>query len=305
MGEAAASEQRSTTAAVAALVRVPNLFTAPPDVILGAALTAGAGTTVDPRTVAGLAVASTLLYAGGTTLNDAFDAPRDAAERPDRPIPSGDLSRQAGFGLGGTFLLLGVASAVAASGVFAGIVATLTVAGILLYDGALKGGAIGFVIMGGVRGLNVVLGSAAGGGVLPLRWYLPPIAIAAYIAAVTFMAARETQGGNRGAVAVAVTGALAATLTVGIHIALAEPDIASAGAGAALAVGFLLWTGTALREAYAEPVPETVGPAVGTCVLGLVVLDAAFAAATGVLWAFAAVAFLIPAAGLSRAFDVT
>lgn len=72
-----------------------------------------------------------------------------------------------------------------------------------------------------------------------------------------------------------------------------------------LATGFLLWTGTALREAYAEPVPETVGPAVGTCVLGLVMLDAAFAAATGVLWALAAVAFLLPAAGLSRAFDVT
>ncbi len=43
----------------------------------------------------------------------------------------------------------------------------------------------------------------------------------------------------------------------------------------------------------------------GACVLGLVVLDAAFAAAVGPAWALATVAFLVPAVGLSRAFDVT
>lgn len=305
MGEAVATDRRSVAAAVAALVRVPNLFTAPPDVILGAALAAGAGTAVAPRAVAGLSVASMFLYSGGTTLNDAFDAPRDATERPERPIPSGDVSRRTGFGLGATFLLLGVVSSVAAGGLVAGAVATLTASGILLYDGTLKGGAVGFLTMGAVRGLNVVLGTTAGDDVLPLRWFLPPVVVATYIAAVTFMAARETKGENRYAVLVAAAGATMATLTVGLHVVLAGPGIVTAGVGVALAVGFLLWTGTALREAYAEPVPETVGPAVGTCILGLVMLDAAFAAATGVVWAIAAVTFLIPAAGLSRAFDVT
>lgn len=75
--------------------------------------------------------------------------------------------------------------------------------------------------------------------------------------------------------------------------------------GAALALGFLAWTGSALRAAYLDPVPETVGPAVGKCVLGIVVLDAALAAATGFTWAVAAAAFVVPAIALSRVFEVT
>ena len=33
------------------------------------------------------------LYAAGMVLNDAFDAELDARERPERPIPSGRISR--------------------------------------------------------------------------------------------------------------------------------------------------------------------------------------------------------------------
>lgn len=305
MGEAAGATRWPTAASLAALVRVPNLFTAPPDVVLGAALAAGAGATVTPGPVVGLSVASMLLYAGGTALNDAFDAPVDATERPDRPIPSGDISRRTGFGLGGLFLLLGLAAAVAAAGLGGGVVAALTGAGILLYDGALKGGAVGFLTMGAVRGLNVLLGTTAGGGPLPLRWYLPSLVVATYVAAVTFMAARETTGGNRLAVAVAIAGAGLGALAAAVHLFVAGAGLLAIGVGLALALAFLAWTGSALRAAYLDPVPGTVGPAVGKCVLGIVVLDAAFAAATGVGWAVAAAAFVLPAVGLSRAFEVT
>jgi len=57
--------------------------------------------------------------------------------------------------------------------------------------------------------------------------------------------------------------------------------------------------------AYADPAPDVVGPAVGACVLGLTVLDAAFAAIVGPGWAVAILAFLAPAVGLSKVFDVT
>ena len=305
MGEAAESGRWSTASSLAALVRVPNLFTAPPDVVLGAALAAGAGAAVSLEAVVGLSVASMLLYAGGTTLNDAFDAPSDQTARPERPIPAGDVSRRTGFGLGGLFLLLGIAAAVLAAGVEGGVIAAATGGGILLYDGVLKGGAIGFLTMGAVRGLNVLLGTTAGGNSLPFRWYLPTLVVAAYVTTVTFMAARETTGGNRLAVAVAIAGAGLATLAAGVHLFFAAASPIAVAVGAVLALGFVAWTGSALRAAYLNPVPGTVGPAVGKCVLGIVVLDAAFAAATGVAWAVATAAFLAPAVALSRVFEVT
>ena len=304
----ASSWQRSA-GAYASLVRVPNLFTAPPDVVLGAALAAsavpGSPTTAS---VVGLAVASMLLYAGGTTLNDAFDAPVDARERPERPIPSGMVDRTTAFGLGGGLLVAGVAVAFLAAGVPSGVVAAAVASGILLYDGALKGGSLGFLAMGTVRGLNVLLGLSAVGYALltvPLRTFVVPAVIAAYIAAVTYMAVHETGGESRTAVAAAVAGALAAVAILVGRLLLLEASLVATVTVLALGAGFLWWIGRPLRAAYEDPAPENVGPAVGACVLGLVVLDAAFAAATGLEWALAALVFLVPAWGLSTAFDVT
>ncbi|SEV85906.1 UbiA family prenyltransferase [Natrinema salifodinae] len=304
---------RATAGAYADLIRVPNLFTAPPDVLLGASLVAADADSALPRSisvtsVAGLAVASVLLYAGGTTLNDAFDAPVDARERPERPIPSGRIPRQTAFALGVGLLLVAVGVAFAVAGVPAAVAAGLVAVAIGCYDGLLKGTAAGFLTMGATRGLNVVLGTtAAGAAVLEL----PPVALAVpaivivYIAAVTFMAARETDGGNRGAVTVAAVGSVAAVGGLAWYLAAVDPAPGAAGVALAFAVAFCWWVGRPLRAAYADPIPATVGPAVGACVLGLILFDAAVAAAAGIGWGIAAGAFLVPAAGLSRVFDVT
>lgn len=289
----------------AALVRLPNLFTAPPDVILGAATVAAAGETVSAVAVGTLAVASMLLYAGGTTLNDAFDAPEDAQERPERPIPSGQVPRTTGFGLGIAFLSGGIllASTVA---VQAAAVAAVLAGVILLYDGVLKGTAAGWAAMGGTRGLNVLLGAVAAGTFdIPVASFAVAATVAGYVAAVTYMADTEVTGGDRRAVVVAGIGALGAGLAVGGYLAFVAPPIPNAVLATGLAIVFVLWTGRALRKAYADPVPETVGPAVGASILGLVVLDAAFAAATGIVWGLTAAAFFVPAAALARVFDVS
>lgn len=306
---ASASRWQRSVGAYASLVRIPNLFTAPPDVVLGAALVATAGNVGVPLAVlAGLAVASMLLYAGGTTLNDAFDAPEDAQERPERPIPSGRVDRTAAFGLGGALLAAGVAVAFLAAGVPSGLVGVAVAGGILLYDSALKGGPLGFLAMGTIRGLNVLLGSTAAGTVLDslsLPTLAVPAVITVYIAAVTYMATHETDGGARTAVGGAVVGALAAiAILVGYLLVVGPPFVRSVVA-LVLGAGFLTWVGRPLRAAYGDPVPENVGPAVGACVLGLVILDAAFTAVTGLEWALGALAFLVPAWGLSTAFDVS
>lgn len=292
----------------AELVRVPNLFTAPPDVLLGAALAAGAGASVSPFALVGLAVASVLLYGAGTTLNDAFDAPEDAIERPRRPIPSGRVARHRGFVLGAGLLLGGVATAGVVAGTPGGVVGAVLAGGILLYDGALKGGTAGFAAMGTVRGLNVLLGVTAtrlSTVELPAASIGVVVAVAVYVAAFTLMAATETESGDRSAVVVAGVGALAVGLLAVSRPFVVRSDTLATVVTIALTFAFLWWVGGGLVGAYRDPVPGTIGPAVGTCVLGLVVLDAALAAPAGLGWSVAILSFLVPAVGLQRSFSVS
>lgn len=300
--------ERPSLRSLAALVRLPNLFTAPPDVVLGAALAAGTGQAVSPAPVAGLAVASMALYAAGTTLNDYFDAAEDARERPDRPIPSGEVSRGGALGVGVALLVTGVAVAAVAAGPTAGAVAAVLAAAVVIYDGSLAGTGFGFVVMGTARGLNVLLGTTVAGAApdaLPAHALAVPAVVALYVASVTAMAEGETGEGSRAPVLAAVAGVGLVTLAVAGVLAVRAPSLGGTALSVACLGGYLAWVGRPLRAAVLEPTPDRVGPAVGACVLGIVPLDAAFAAAVGVRWALAAAAFLVPAVALSRAFEVT
>ena len=308
---------RERAAAYAAIVRVPNTFTAPPDVLAGAALAAAAGAPLAPVGTAAACVASLLLYAAGTTLNDWADAERDARERPERPIPSGRVPRRRALALGLSLVVAGVAVAAVGAGPAGGAAAALVAAAVLAYDGGLKDGPAGFLAMGLARGFNVALGLAAAGAgaaeVLagPFPVAAVPVAVTLYVAALTAMAERETAGGGadgtpgaRRAVAlVGLAAILAAAVAVGA--AVAYGDALAVGLSVPLAAWFLLRVGRPLRVAYADPGPATVGPAVGACVLSLVVLDAAVAAAGGVVLAGLALAFLVPATVLSGLFEVS
>lgn len=292
----------------ATLVRLPNLFTAPPDIVLGATLAVGAGgVATDAVTVGGLAVASVLLYAAGTTLNDFFDASEDARERPERPIPSGDVSRPRALGLGLALLLAGIVIAFIAAGTAAGVVSGVLALTILLYDGMLKGSAVGFLAMGASRGLNVLLGVTAA---LPPTSLPPwavgvPVTVAIFITGVTYTAESETRESDRTVVLPAIGGVVVAALGVGGLLVVRSPRSVTVVFALLLLAGFLGWTGRALRSAYETPTPESIGPAIGVCVLGLTVLDGAFAAAIDPGSALVIVAFLVPALGFSRIISVS
>jgi 4-hydroxybenzoate polyprenyltransferase len=299
---------RHPVVAYATLVRLPNLFTAPPDVILGAALASTVAGSVSIPGVAGLAFASVLLYASGTTLNDYVDAEEDARERPNRPIPSGDVSRRVALFVGVVLLVTGVEVATVAGGAAGGATAGALALAILLYDGVFKGSAVGFLFMGVSRGLNVLLGVAAAGVApteLPAWILLVPALVVLYIAGATYMAESETGADGRRPVLAAIGGATIATLGVVALLAARRPPPLAAAIAVVLLVAFLVRVGRPLRAAYADPAPDVIGPAVGACVLGLTLLDAAVAAVAGAAWALATVAFVVPAVGLSRVFDVT
>ena len=71
------------------LLRLPNLFTAPWDLVCGFLIAGGAS---DPEKIGYLAVAALCAYAFGLVTNDIADLKTDTAERPARPLPSGEIS---------------------------------------------------------------------------------------------------------------------------------------------------------------------------------------------------------------------
>jgi 4-hydroxybenzoate polyprenyltransferase len=169
------------------LTRMPLAGTTVADVWAGFFCAGGAVS--QPGDVAHLAlvhVAAIALYLGGMTLNDAFDAKEDEKKHPERPIPSGVLTRGEAFAQGFALLGIGLAGGFAA-GQRTGLVACALAAAIVLYDGVAKRWAApGALCMGLCRALDVQLGAGwAGAG------FWPAVALGAYIFAVTMLSTFE------------------------------------------------------------------------------------------------------------------
>ncbi len=143
---------KAQTRAWLELLRLPNLFTVPGDVIVGWCL-AGQRGVLPWWGVLG----SLCLYAAGLLMNDVADARVDARERPTRPIPSKRISRGRATTVALVLTLLGV--------VLAGTgwpVALILLALIGFYDlGGKSIPWVGVVTMGACRGANLLLGAAA------------------------------------------------------------------------------------------------------------------------------------------------
>lgn len=297
---------RSSLGSVAKLVRIPNLFTAPPDVVLGVVIAASLGHTISITSFIGIGCASMLLYGAGTTLNDYVDTVEDARERPERPIPSGEISRVQALVFGVALLCGGVSIALLTGGILTGTVAAALAVLIVLYNGVFKDTSVGFLIMGGCRGTNVLLGLslAVGPTALP-GWALVIVGvISLYITCVTYMAESETGRAESRAVLVAVVAAVTAASSVVGLVLVRFPGAINPVTVVSL-VCFLLWVGRPLHAAYSAPTPKMIGPAVGACIQGLILLEVAFAGTMSVLWAVIAASFFIPAVGLSTAFEMS
>jgi hypothetical protein len=96
-------------------------------------------------------------YIGGMVLNDAFDARIDARERPNRPIPSGRITRAEAFTVGALFLAGGVAVALAYGSVESAVGAAVLALLVIAYDAihALTAGSI--VLLAACRALAALV----------------------------------------------------------------------------------------------------------------------------------------------------
>ena len=178
------------------LGRTSNLPTVWSNMLSGAVLS---GAVFGPASLGVLLVCGSAFYEGGMFLNDAFDAELDARERPNRPIPSGLVTRgtvlNLGFGLLGVGLLL-LAVAPFLRLTLPGFQATLaglgTCAAVLVYNRWHKGHAWSPIVMGACRAGLYATAALAVSGKLGTVVVIGAGALWLYIVGLTHIARFET-----------------------------------------------------------------------------------------------------------------
>lgn len=177
------------------LGRVSNLPTVWTNTLAGAVL-AGAANFGAELLV--MLVAFSLFYVGGMFLNDAFDAVIDARERPERPIPAGEVTRSAVFGYGfammaaGAGLLAWVGFGFAPrTGVWP-LLGGLALAGaITFYDAYHKNNPLSPVVMGLCRVLVYVAAALCYTTALPDALWAGCAMMLCYLIGLTYVAKQE------------------------------------------------------------------------------------------------------------------
>jgi 4-hydroxybenzoate polyprenyltransferase len=171
------------------LGRVSNLPTVWTNVLAGCAL---AGVIPPPAAVLVLGAAVSLFYVGGMYLNDAFDAPWDAAHRADRPIPAGHVRRTTVFTAGFGLLLLGAALVVWERPGRPAVLASLVLAGlIVLYDVSHKGNPLSPLVMALCRVCVYAIAALSIAVPPPVRAYVGAAGLFAYLVFLSALARRE------------------------------------------------------------------------------------------------------------------
>lgn len=310
------------------LMRLPNIVTAISDILAGLAiggsliaLNFGRGRnshislgelirneqTLAPFYPILLLVLSTVgLYGGGVVLNDVFDASLDKVERPERPIPSGLISKTSAAIFGILLLVAGIVCAGLASreGFFSlpALIALVIAVAAVVYDKWSKHHQfLGPLNMGFCRGCNLLLGMSLVPHAIQNLWYLAVVPII-YIGAITMISRDEVHGGKRKTLYLAAVFYIIVLLTILVFSFL--------NGNAAITLPFLLLfcilIFIPLQKAILQPVGPRIGKAVKSGVIALIAMNAAWAAAFGDLYFAITIILLLPISMLlARAFAVT
>jgi 4-hydroxybenzoate polyprenyltransferase len=257
------------------LGRISNLPTVWSNVFVGALL-AGAGL-AEPRLPL-LMGALSLFYVGGMFLNDAFDREFDAMHRPERPIPSGQVSTREVFLIGFGLLALGMAGVAGAGRGPDGFPAwralassAALAAAIVFYNAHHKGNPLSPLVMGLCRVFVVLSAAFSVSTVLPPAVVLAAIALLCHLVGLTYIAKQEhlDRIGKLWPL-----GFLAVPVLYGLTLALSAP---AAWLPLLLYAGVLVWALNLLRRRARGDVPR----AVVTLIAGMSVLDAVVLAGGG------------------------
>ena len=183
------------------LIRLPNLFTLPSNILLGFVLVTTFTLTITSAVQIFILVAiSTLLYCVGLVLNDLFDYEIDKKERPNRPLASGKISRKIAIIIVTIFTAIVLILSLLVSVTTLGISVLLLVI-IFGYDKYLKNTNAGPFTIAAARVTNVILGSSANiigfdnfTQNIPFMFVISSTFI--YVSLIGFLSRYEVQGFN-------------------------------------------------------------------------------------------------------------
>jgi UbiA prenyltransferase family protein len=295
--------------AYAQLVRLPNLPTPLADILLGFLATGAVIGWGRWPAYLPLLAASACLYCGGMVWNDYFDRDEDKRERPERPIPSGQISMRQAALCGAGLVTAGVAFAFLAGLLSGGWVTTtllalLLTAAIFLYDGWLKRTVIGPLGMGVCRFLNVMLGMAPAAELLPTRGVYLAFLVGLYIVGVTWLARTEARVSSRLAL-LGGAGLMLLSLLLALPLPLMPlPEVVTPDPSSPLfpylLVGLGFFVGFPVAAAIRAPTPSRVQAAVKRSLMGLILLDTVLAAALAGTIGLVLLVLLAPSVYLNR-----
>ena len=238
------------------LARISNTPTVVSNSVAGAAL---ASTTAETGTVVIVAGSMAIFYTAGMILNDVLDYEIDVRERPERPLPSGSVSRPAAltavialFAAGQALLLLeGTEPFLAGLGLMALIV---------LYDAWHKGNPFSPVLMGACRALVYFVAAFAVAGGVPVEVATAAGVLLLYVVGLTQVA--KAEGGS-----LLSAWPLAAVLAaVGYWVGWVNSVWF-----ALLLVAFAAWV---VRALWLVRVPRRIGAGVVSLIAGMSLYDA-------------------------------
>ena len=178
------------------LGRVSNLPTVWTNTLAAVLLS---GVSITPNLVLLLMFAMSLAYTGGMYLNDAFDRHIDAAQRPERPIPSGRVSARDVFLAGFAMLLVSVAVVSAVGSLTTNTTAALISSSMLAlaivsYNRWHKGNSLSPVLMGLCRMLVYISCALTVSAVFPALVVTGALVVFSYLIGLTYTAKQEHLG---------------------------------------------------------------------------------------------------------------
>ena len=261
------------------LGRVSNLPTVWTNTLAGVVLAGGA---LGDARVPWLLVALSLCYIAGMFLNDAFDREFDARHRPERPIPSGEVTAATVYGSGFAMLATGIALLAwvgygfaegtgwrpAAAGLALG-------ATIVFYDWHHKQNVLSPIVMGLCRMLVYVTAAYAIAVAPPQGVFLMGLLLLCYLIGLTYAAKQEHLDRVANLWPLVF---VAIPMFWGLRAALNDAFTACMGL---LFLAWVLYSLSFLRRRRPGDVPR----AIGGLLAGICLWDALVMAAAGQPWA--------------------
>ncbi len=287
------------------LMRPANIVTSVADVLAGIAISGiFLQETLADGTIGNiilLCLATIGLYGGGIVFNDVFDYELDRIERPERVIPSGQMSLKGASALASSLLAFGIIMALLVNITAAWFAIFISISALVYNKWGKHHPLLGPPNMGLCRGLNLLLGVSILPAALAGIWYVALVPIL-YISAITMISRGEVHGSGKKP----LYGALALYSLVILMILIFAWNKGMIAFVIPFLAAFAWMIFNPLIKAIDTPTGPAIGKSVKAGVMALILMNSAWAASTGA-WSLAIfIVFLLPLSlWLSRRFAVT